>query len=72
MDQSPLVLRRFARKVRDLRERRGYSQEGLASATRLSRNYIGMIERAEANVTLLTIEKIARALNVDGFELLKG
>ena len=33
--------------------------------------YIGMIERAEKNITLSNIEKIAKALEVEIIELLK-
>jgi transcriptional regulator with XRE-family HTH domain len=47
------------------------SQEGLSFEAGLHRTYIGMIERAEKNITLLNIEKIARALKVEISELLK-
>ena len=40
------------------------SQEALAEKAGLHRTYIGMIERAEKNITLASIEKIARALGV--------
>ena len=42
--------------------RLGLSQEELASRASVHRTYIGMIERAEKNITLENIEKIARAL----------
>lgn len=47
------------------------SQEELADRAGLHRTYIGMIERAEKNITLINIEKIANALSVDIIELLK-
>lgn len=46
------------------------SQEKLAEKTNLNRNYIGEIERAEKKITLETLEKIARALNVRVADLL--
>lgn len=57
------VLIIFGNKIRDLRISKGYTQEGLANEANLHRTYIGMIERGEKNITLLNIEKIAKALN---------
>jgi transcriptional regulator with XRE-family HTH domain len=58
------VLQLFGEKVRELRKERGLSQEELSYKSDLHRTYIGMIERAEKNITLANIEKIAKALNV--------
>jgi transcriptional regulator with XRE-family HTH domain len=58
------ILKKFGVKVRDLRKQRNLSQEELADKARLHRTYIGMIERAEKNITLINIEKIANALDV--------
>ncbi len=52
----------MAKKVRDERIKLGLSQEELASRAKVHRTYIGMIERAEKNITLLNIEKIAKSL----------
>lgn len=59
----------FGLKVREIRKEKGLSQEELAHKADLHRTYIGMIERAEKNVTLLNIEKIANALEVEIKEL---
>ena len=61
---SSTNLRSFGKKVRDERIRRGFSQERLGELAKVHRTYIGMIERAEKNITLTNIEKIAKALNV--------
>lgn len=61
---KPRILRGFGNKVRQERIKRGLSQEALADLAGLHRTYIGMIERAEKNITLLNIDKIARALKV--------
>ena len=53
----------FGRIVRQHRETLGLSQEQLGEQTNLSRNYIGMVERGETNLTLLVLRSLARALN---------
>lgn len=55
---------RFGRKVKEERLRLGLSQEALAEKAGVHRTYIGMIERAEKNITLENIEKIAKALEL--------
>jgi transcriptional regulator with XRE-family HTH domain len=57
--------------VRRLRRIRKLSQEGLAAECRLHRTYIGAIERSEGNITLDTLDKLARALKVKSGDLLK-
>lgn len=58
------TLIKFGERVREIRKEKGLSQEGLSFKADLHRTYIGMIERAEKNITLLNIEKIANALEV--------
>ncbi len=65
------VLIKFGQKVREERARLGLSQEELASRAKVHRTYIGMIERAEKNITLTNIEKIAKALNLSIEEITK-
>ena len=66
------ILNKFGDKVRDFRKKLGLSQEELAERAGLHRTYIGMIERAEKNITLINIEKIAIALKVNIKELIDG
>ena len=65
------ILTKFGDRVKVLRKEKGLSQEELAHLAGLHRTYVGMIERAEKNVTLNNIEKIANALEVDIYELFK-
>lgn len=65
------ILIKFGENVREKRKEKGLSQEQLSFKADLHRTYIGMIERAEKNITLSNIEKIAKALEVDIIELLK-
>jgi transcriptional regulator with XRE-family HTH domain len=63
------ILRLFGERLRELRTERNLSQERLAELAGLDRNYIGQIERAERNVALVNIVRIAKALEVDAGEL---
>ena len=58
------ILVQFGEKVREERLKQGLSQEELASRAGVHRTYIGMIERAEKNITLSNIDKIANALGI--------
>jgi len=58
------VLIKFGKKVREERNRLNLSQEELASRAGVHRTYVGMIERAEKNITLENIQKIAGALHI--------
>jgi len=69
MESKEKILINFGKRVRKFRKEKGLSQEQLAFKAGLHRTYIGMIERAEKNITLVNIEKIANALEVDIIEL---
>ncbi len=71
MDSKQNILIKFGERVREIRKDKGLSQEELAHKADLHRTYIGMIERAEKNITLLNIEKIANALEVSIDKLLE-
>lgn len=65
MESKEKILVKFGERVRKLRKEKGLSQEQLAFKANLHRTYIGMIERAEKNITLINIGKIAIALDVN-------
>ena len=62
----------FAARVRARREALGVSQEELAHTADLHRTYISRVERADTMVSLLTIVRLARALDVDPGEMIAG
>ncbi len=64
------VLVNFGSRVREERQKQKLSQEELAEKAGVHRTYIGMIERAEKNITLTNIERIAKALGVPLHRLL--
>ena len=55
----------FRENVKYYRRQLNISQEKLAELSNLSANYIGEIERTDRKVTIDTIEKIAKELNID-------
>jgi transcriptional regulator with XRE-family HTH domain len=57
--------------VRELRKSKSMSQEKLAQRAKISRTFAGEIERGEKSMTLDALEGIAKALQVEPFELLR-
>ncbi len=62
----------FGRRVRELRTRRGHSQESFAEVVGLHRTYVGGVERGERNVSLFNIVRLAQALETDAGDLMRG
>ncbi len=60
---------KFGSKIRALREENGYSIEYLANIADIDRTYISDIENGKRNVSLLIIEKLAKAFDVNIQEL---
>lgn len=58
--------------VKSKRLRLGLSQEELAAICGYHRTYIGSIERAERNITLSTLDALAKALEISPHELVRG
>ena len=61
----------IAANLRRLRAMRGLSQEALADHAGIHRTYLGSVERAERNVAIDNICRLASALDVDVRELLE-
>jgi len=66
------IIRTIALNVRVKRMAKHLSQEDFADLCGLHRTYIGAIERAERNVTVMTLEKLAKALECEIHELLQN
>jgi transcriptional regulator with XRE-family HTH domain len=62
----------LAQNVRAYRRAKKLSQEDLADLCGLHRTYVGSIERSERNVTISSLEVVAKALGVSVPELLTG
>ncbi|HKG38905.1 MAG TPA: helix-turn-helix transcriptional regulator [Conexibacter sp.] len=59
----------FGSAVREVRARRGLSQEDLGFEAGLHRNYVGAVERGEINATFKTLLRLSRGLRVPVSEL---
>lgn len=71
MQQHHPILELFGKNVQKYRTEQNISQEKLAEKAHLHRTYIGMVERAERNITLINMQKIAYALGVEIGDLVK-
>lgn len=65
------IRRQLGLNVREIRDKRGWSQEELAFESGLHRTYISGIERGARNPTVLVLEQLASALGVAPARLLE-
>lgn len=65
MNKNKKELKKLGMNIKFLRKSMGFSQERVAEIIKKSRNYVGMIERAEVNTPIDTLYDIAKALNVN-------
>lgn len=70
MNTENRLLLIISNNIRKLRKAQGLSQEALSELSNLHRTYIGAVERAERNITVNSLDKIAKALNTDAKNLL--
>ena len=72
MKAKPAARRIFADNLRKARHAKKLSQEDLAELANLHRTYVGSVERAERNVSIDNMERLAVALGVPLPVLLHG
>jgi len=66
------IAKNFGRRVRQLRLKKGLSQEALAEKAELDRAHLSGIERGTENPTLFTVQQIADALGTTLEKLFRG
>lgn len=66
---STNITEKLGQKIRIERQRRKMSQEKLAELADLNRNFIGMVERGESNITVKNLAEIAKAFGMKIEEL---
>ena len=69
-DDKEALTQRFARAVKDARERAGMSQAALAEAVGSSLDHIGKLERGKYLPGLLVARQLIKTLNIDANSLL--
>lgn len=52
-------------RIKEYRNKIGISQEALAHEAGLDRTYITSVERGKRNISIVNLEKITKALNVN-------
>ena len=67
MREDPKIL--FGRRLVQLRQEKGWSQETLSLESGIARSYLGGVERGQRNIALMNICKLAEALGVPTGEL---
>ena len=70
--QGPDYRSQLGKRIRKLRSQRGWSQEEFADICVLNRSYMGRIERGELNLTLDSLQKVAKGLGLSVSALVKG
>lgn len=65
MPRSSPDLPTLGRLLRSYRLEAGLTQEALASRSGMARNYIGKVERGEANISFLSLERWLCAVGVE-------
>ncbi len=63
------IREKFGQKIKSLRIERGLSQEALAFKANIDRTYMPGIESGKRNVSIIVIEKLAIALEIEIKEL---
>jgi transcriptional regulator with XRE-family HTH domain len=70
MKKEKKLLERVGKSIREKRKEKGLTQEDLAEKADVNPKFLGKVERAETNISLLTLAKICDALGISLCELL--
>lgn len=66
------LLKALGGRIRELRLKRGYSQEAFADHCGVHRTFMGTVERGESNLSFTNLAKVASALDITLSGLLSG
>lgn len=70
MKKEKKLLERIGKSIRERRKELGLTQEEFAEKADINPKFLGKVERAETNVSLITLAKICNALDISLCELL--
>lgn len=66
------ILKALGQRVRELRKKKGFSQEAFADITGVHRTWMGAVERGERNLSFHNLVLISKALGITLSQLLSG
>jgi len=66
------ILKALGIRIRELRSKRGWSQEAFADACGINRSHMGQVERGETNMTFATLYFISQKLETSIATLFQG
>ena len=66
------ILESLGNRIRELRSKKGWSQEAFADECGINRSHMGEVERGETNLTFSTLYHISQTLEVSVSSLLQG
>lgn len=69
---SDVFLKKFGKRLAEIRKQKGITQEQLAVLIDVHRTYIGFIEQGKRNPSIGNINKISKVLNVSLSDLFRG
>lgn len=59
-----MIQQKVGLRIKELRNKRGWSQEELAHLSGLDRTYITSVEKGRRNISIVNIEKLSNALGI--------
>lgn len=65
MAEDREILKRIGKRIAEIRKEKGITQQELASICNYEKSNMSRIEAGRTNMTVLTLEKIAEALDVE-------
>lgn len=72
MSEAPKIYQLIARNIIKYRKQSGKTQEKLALDAGINRAYVGYLERVERRPSVTTLDKLARALKIELYQLFKS
>lgn len=63
------ILKLLGKKIQTIREKRDLTQEKLEEKTGINAKYISALERGQINLTVNTLEKLSKGLDIELYEL---
>src|SRR6266852_3969515 len=70
--KGEVVQQALGARIRQLREKKGWSPEDFVARSGLHRTFVGNIERGLKNTTTLTLLMVSKSLGISVAELLRG